>query len=53
MEQGQGCFAIFRANNPVAGQMQAHHQHPAHGGLVIHHQKGGPVLSLCRRLGWG
>ena len=45
VKEVEGFFAVFGADHPIAGELQAHHQHATYGGLVVNNEQGGAVLT--------
>ena len=45
--EAQGLLTILRADHPVAGQLQTHRQHAAHGGFIIDNQQGGALVATA------
>ena len=41
MEQLQGLFAVFGADNAIAGELKTHHQNATDSRLVVNHKKSG------------
>jgi hypothetical protein len=50
VEQGQGLLAIFSADDPIAGQLKAHHQHPTNRRLIVNNEQRGALIAARRQL---